>query len=341
MQLNIVELAEKIARLREGLHALHQAFSETSKVEMTHREQIQAMVEQATELYTALLNTHHQANDWNQSTQEEEAESDKEVLLIVEDDETVRLMLKQHFESEQFEVHEAFSAEEALQIAESSIPDLIISDVVMSGMDGYRLCKIFKTRTATSHIPIILLTAKNELEDKLQGLEVGADDYIHKPFSIKEISARVRNLLSQRKALREAFFHKLTHVPTNASQLATPKEDPFLTKVRITVEKYLSDETYTVDRLAFDMCLSRVQLFRKLKSLVGLSPLEFISSIRLHHAAKLLQEGKMSVAEVCITVGFGTNYSYFSKRFKERFSVSPSEFSAKSSSAVLSKGSKK
>ncbi|MFQ3597784.1 MAG: response regulator [Chloroherpetonaceae bacterium] len=331
MQLHTGELAEKIARLHEGLCALHQAFSETSKVEMAHREQLQLLLAQATELHTALLNAHTQLGDLNTST-EEETESDKEVVLIVEDDETVRFMLKRHFESEQIEVREATSAEEALQIAEASVPDLIISDVVMSGMDGYTLCKVFKTRTATSHIPIVLLTAKNELEDKLQGLEVGADDYIHKPFNIKEVWARVRNLLLQRKALREAFFRQLTQVPMTFSPLAAPKEDPFLTKVRAMVEKHLSDETYTVDRLAFDVFLSRVQLFRKLKSLVGLSPLEFISSIRLGRAAELLQEGKMSVAEVCIMVGFGTNYSYFSKRFKERFALPPSEFAAKAAS---------
>ncbi len=330
MHLNLEEWAEKIAQLREGLLALHQAFSETSKVEMSHREQLQALLTQATELHTALLTT--RATMIGESTEEEGAESDKEVILIVEDDETVRLLLKRHFESEQIEVREAVSAEQALQIAESSIPDLIISDIVMSGMDGYTLCKVFKTRPATSHIPIILLTAKSELDDKLQGLEVGADDYIHKPFSIKEISVRVRNLLAQRKALREAFFRRLTQLPTTSPQSLAPKEDPFLTKVRAMVEKHLADETYSVDRLAFDVFLSRVQLFRKLKSLVGLSPLEFISSIRLGRAAELLQESKMSVAEVCIAVGFGTNYSYFSRRFKERFGVSPSEFATKPTS---------
>ncbi len=330
MHLNLEEWAEKMALLREGLLALHQAFSETSKVEMSHREELQALLTQATELHTALLTT--RATMIGESTEEEGAESDKEVILIVEDDETVRLLLKRHFESEHIEVREAISAEEALQIAESSVPDLIISDIVMSGMDGYTLCKVFKTRPATSHIPIVLLTAKNDLENKLQGLEVGADDYIYKPFSIKEISVRVRNLLAQRKALREAFFRRLTQLPTTSPQSLAPKEDPFLTKVRAMVEKHLSDETYSVDRLAFDVFLSRVQLFRKLKSLVGLSPLEFISSIRLGRAAELLQEGKMSVAEVCIAVGFGTNYSYFSRRFKERFGVAPSEFATKPTS---------
>lgn len=326
MQLHILEIAKKIASLHEGLCALHQAFSETSKVEMAHREQLQSLLAQATELHTALLDS---ASIDKLTEEEEKSGSDKEIILIVEDDDAVRQLLKQHFESGQIEVREAVSAEEALRIAEESVPDLIISDVVMNGMDGYTLCKVFKTRNATSHIPIILLTAKNELEDKLQGLEVGADDYIHKPFNVKEISARVRNLLLQRKALREAFFRQLTQVPTSAAQPTVPKEDPFLTKVRATLEKHLSDETYTVDRLAFDVFLSRVQLFRKLKSLVGLSPLEFISSIRLGRAAELLREGKMSVSEVCIMVGFGTNYSYFSKRFKERFGVSPSEFGTK------------
>ncbi len=326
MYLHIAELADRIARIHAGLQTLHEAFSYTSKIDMAHREQLQSLLAQATELHTLLLDN----ACLDKLTEEEKSESEKEVILVVEDDEAVRQLLKQHFESEQTEVREAVSAEEALRIAEESIPDLIISDVVMHGMDGYTLCKVFKTRNATSHIPIILLTAKNELEDKLQGLEVGADDYIHKPFNVKEISARVRNLLLQRKALREAFFRQLTQVPTNATQPAVPKEDPFITKVRTTVEKHLSDETYTVDRLAFDVFLSRVQLFRKLKSLVGLAPLEFISSIRLGRAAQLLQEGKMSVAEVCITVGFGTNYSYFSKRFKERFGVSPSEFAPKS-----------
>ncbi len=326
MHLNFEEWVEKVAQLRQELSALHQAFSETSKVEMSHRKQLQALLTQVSELHMSMLNV---LVMHDKPTEEEETETDKEVILIVEDDEAVRHLLKRQFESEQLEVREATSAEQALQIAESSIPDLIISDIVMGGMDGYTLCKVFKTRPATSHIPIILLTAKSDLDDKLQGLEVGADDYIHKPFNIKEISVRVRNLLAQRKAMREAFFRQLTQVPTHVSRLTLPKEDPFLTKVRTTIEKHLADETYSVDRLAFDVFLSRVQLFRKLKSLVGLSPLEFISSIRLGRAAELLQEGKMSVTEVCIAVGFGTNYSYFSKRFKERFGVPPSEFPSK------------
>ncbi len=336
MKLDVGELAKKVAHLYEGLSALHQAFSETSKVEMAHREQLQLLLAQAAEIHCALLNT-PSIESLDRNTEEEEVENDQEVVLVVEDDEAVRLMLRRHFESEKIQVREALNAEEALQIAELSIPDLIISDIVMSGMDGYTLCKIFKTRTATSHIPIVLLTAKNELEDKLQGLEVGADDYIYKPFSLKEISVRVRNLLSQRKALRDAFFRQFTQLPTNSTQPITLKEDPFLTKVRTMVEKHLADETYTVDRLAFDVFLSRVQLFRKLKSLVGLSPLEFISAIRLGRAAELLQEGKMSVAEVCITVGFGTNYSYFAKRFKERFALSPSEFASKAASKSAKK----
>lgn len=328
------ELTEKVRSLYEGLYALHQSFSETSKVEMAHREQLQSLLVQASELYFALSNTPPPSIDEAQSDKlpSEETLSDKEVILIVEDDESVRSMLKQSLKSEQIEVYEARSAEEALKIAEASVPDLIISDIMMNGMDGYTLCKIFKTRPATSHIPIILLTAKKELEDKLQGLEAGADDYIYKPFNIKEILLRVRNLLLQRKTLREAFFRQLTQPLTNTPHSTAPKEDPFLAKVRALVEKHLSDETYTVDRLAFDACLSRVQLFRKLKSLTGLSPLEFMSSIRLARAAQFLQEGKMSIAEVCMAVGFGTNYSYFAKRFKERFATSPSEFGAKTAS---------
>ncbi len=323
MSLNLDAWIEHIAQVREGLHALHRAFSSMGTIDTTHREQLQALLAQATELHTALLDARFAILG---QPAEAALDSDKEVILIVEDDENVRLLLKQHLKSEQIDVREATSAEEALQIAESCVPDLIISDIIMNGMDGYTLCKVFKTRPATSHIPIILLTAKNELEDKLQGLEVGADDYIYKPFSLKELTLRMHNLLSQRKSLRDAFFRQFTQATALSSQPSSPKEDPFITKVRTAIEKHLSDETYSVDRLAYEVCLSRVQLFRKLKSLIGLSPIEFISSLRLTHAAKLLQAGNMSVAEVCIATGFGTNYSYFAKRFKERFGVPPSEF---------------
>ncbi|MCS6989441.1 MAG: response regulator [Chloroherpetonaceae bacterium] len=317
------DLLQKLTRLHEELNALHQAFSETSAIEMSHRERLQSLVALAAELRASL---YCDAVSPNESPPIAESELNQETILIVEDDENVRALLRNHFAAERFVTLEATTAEEALKLADERVPDLIISDIVMSGMDGYALCKIFKSRLATSHIPIVLLTAKKELDDKLQGLEVGADDYICKPFDIRELTVRARNLLAQRKALRDAFLRQLTQSATDA---LPPREDPFVAKVRATIEKRLSDETYSVDRLAYDVCLSRVQLFRKLKSLIGLSPLEYITSIRLSRAAQLLKEGKTSIADVSMLVGFGANQSHFARRFKERFGCSPSEFAEK------------
>lgn len=315
------DLLQKMARLHEELNALHQEFAHTSAIDMSHRERLQTLVALAEDLRSRLY-CDARCDD---SASLVESELEKETILIVEDDENVRALLKSAFEAESFATLEAITAEEALKLADARVPDLIISDVVMNGMDGYALCKIFKTRLATSHIPVVLLTAKKDLDDKLQGLEVGADDYISKPFHLKELTLRVRNLLAQRKALRESFMRQ-TLQSGSSTQPAATREDPFLTKVRAIIEKHLADETYSVERLAYDACLSRVQLFRKLKSLTGLSPLEYLTSIRLARAAELLKEGKMSVAEISMFVGFGANHSHFSRRFKERFGCAPSEF---------------
>jgi DNA-binding response OmpR family regulator len=318
-----IKLYAQLVVLRDELQSLYRALSESATLETGHREKIQFLLASL----TALLQGHADT-----SLEESIAPSlllahESEIVLLVEDDDGVRALLKRRLEDEAKTVLEALNGEEALKLAELVIPDLIISDVIMNGMDGFQLCRHFKSQLATSHIPIVLLTARNDLEDKLAGLEVGADDYLYKPFNIAELLLRVKNLLAQRRNLREAFSRQFAlSVPAPVNMLVIPSENPFLAQVRAAIERNLADETYSVDRLAYDVFLSRVQLYRKLKSLSGCSPLELIVSIRLARAAELLKSRSMSISEISEAVGFGENQSHFARRFKERFGVSPSDF---------------
>lgn len=318
-----IQLYAQLVVLRDELQSLYNSLAESIPVETWHREKVQFLL---TSL-NALLQGHSNRTLAEPTSFLSLPNSESEIVLIVEDDEGVRALLKRRLEDEALTVLEAFNAEEALKLAEQVIPDLIISDVVMGEMDGFALCKRFKNHLATSHIPIVILTAKNDLEDKLAGLEVGADDYIYKPFNIAELWLRVKNLLTQRRTLRDAFSRQLVQsTPLRVDTPALQNENPFLTQVRAAIERNLADENYSVDRLAYDVFLSRVQLYRKLKMISGFSPLELIVSIRLSHAANLLKEKKLSISEVSEAVGFGENQSHFSRRFKARFGISPSDF---------------
>jgi len=182
------------------------------------------------------------------------------------------------------------------------------------------VCKALKLDVKTSHIPIILLTAKAASEDKIEGLETGADDYLIKPFEPKELLARVRNLIDLRRKLRERFR---APVPLKPGEVAvTSMDDAFLNKVMASVEQHMSDELFHIEGLRVEVGMSRVQLHRKLTALTNLSPGEFIRYIRLHRAMELLQKDAGTVSEIAYTVGF-RDPSYFSKCFHKQFGKSP------------------
>ncbi|MEW5797570.1 MAG: two-component regulator propeller domain-containing protein [Bacteroidota bacterium] len=251
-----------------------------------------------------------------------EISSSPPLLLIIEDNADMRRYIRSHV-NETFSVIEATNGEEGIGKAIQTIPDVIISDVMMPKMDGFEVCKRLKTDHRTSHIPIILLTAKAGQEHKIEGLETGADDYLVKPFDARELTVRLNNLLEIRKRIREHFQKELVVIPSGKNTQSA--DEKFLRKVFEKIEANLSNAEYDVETLATDSALSRMQLHRKLKAITGYSPGELLRNFRLQRAAELLKKKTGNVSEVAYEVGY-SNPSHFSVQFKEKFGVSPSEY---------------
>ncbi|MFQ5675785.1 MAG: ATP-binding protein, partial [bacterium] len=246
------------------------------------------------------------------------------LLLIVEDNADVHTYIRDYLEKD-YEITEAVDGEEGFEKSVDAIPDLIISDVMMPKMDGYALCRKLKTDERTSHIPIILLTARAGGESKVEGLETGADDYIIKPFDARELQVRVRNLIEQRRKLRERFRKEGILEPKEIA--VTSMDEQFLRKAMDIIEQNLSEPEFSTEIFAKRVAMSRMQLHRKLRALTDHSAHGFIRAYRLKRAAQLLQHHAGTVTEICYDVGFNS-LSHFSKAFREQFGQSPSEFAA-------------
>ena len=251
-----------------------------------------------------------------------EKNENTELILVVEDNEDVRSFISENL-VENYQVLEACNGEEGLQMAQRDIPDLIISDVMMPKMDGYQLCQALRKNEKTSHIPIIMLTAKAGLDDKINGLETGVDAYLTKPFNTRELKANVKNLIHQRIQLRKRFSKSTVIRPSEVSVVSADQE--FLNKILKIVETHFEDEHFSVEELASHVNMSVSQLNRKLKALVDQPPGQLIRSFRLQRAADLIAQRAGTVSEICYKVGF-TDNAYFSRAFRKQFSCSPSDF---------------
>ena len=247
---------------------------------------------------------------------------EKDIVLIVEDHSDLRKYIRENL-SDNYNVVEAPNGKEGLSKAVEIIPDLIISDVMMPEMDGYTFCKKVKTIETTNHIPVILLTAKATTEDKLEGLELGADDYLIKPFNPEELKLRVRNLIKIREQLRQKFTSEMVLKPAEVVVPSTQVQ--FMEKIKSIIENNLEYERFGVDRLSAEMGMSRSQLHRKLKAITNQSTTEFIRNFRLQRAAQLILQDAGSMAEIAYKVGFNSQ-AYFNKSFQELFGCSPSEY---------------
>jgi signal transduction histidine kinase/ligand-binding sensor domain-containing protein/DNA-binding response OmpR family regulator len=245
-------------------------------------------------------------------------------LLLIEDNEDFRFYLKDNL-SLHYRVIEARNGKDGLQQALAALPDLIVSDVMMPEMNGIELCRRIKTDKNISHIPVILLTARTAEEQKLEGFESGADDYITKPFSFEILQSRIKNLIHQREQFHKEFRQK---IDVKASTVTITSLDEKLIQNAIKcVENKIADPDFSVEELSHELGMSRVHLYKKLQALTGKSPLEFIRSIRLQHAAQLLEKSQLTVSEVAYKVGFN-NPKYFAKYFKEEFQVLPSAYAS-------------
>ncbi len=247
---------------------------------------------------------------------------DKNIVLVVEDNADVREFIKDSLGNE-FQIEEAANGEQGVRKAEQIIPDLIISDVMMPKMDGNELTRILKNDEKTSHIPIILLTAKAEQESRLEGLETGADDYLTKPFDTNELKVRIKNLLNIRKKLQEKYGKEIQVQKSDRKKLSSLDEH-FMNNVLEVINKHLSEEEFSIEEFDKELVMGRVQIFRKLKALTGKSPSRYIRSIRLARAKKMIEEKKANISEIAYSVGFGSP-AYFSKCFREEFGFPPSD----------------
>ena len=243
-------------------------------------------------------------------------------ILIVEDNEDLRQYIKSIL-GNSYHLIEASDGEMGLQMAKEEIPDLIISDLMMPKMEGNELCRQIKDEEKTSHIPFIMVTAKAAREDKLVGLEHGADDYLPKPFDRKELKLKVKNILLRRERLQHKMRKDLMTHPSPGK--VNSQEDRFILRLKEVVQNHLGDDTLNVNFLSREMGMSRVQLYRKLFGVTGLSASDFIRNMRIHKAAELLKSDWGRVSDVAYEVGFN-NLSYFTKCFKAQYGQTPSEF---------------
>ena len=246
----------------------------------------------------------------------------KTVILVVEDNPDMRAYIRETLQSE-YHINETFDGEAGVAAAKAIIPDLIISDLMMPKKNGYELCREVKVDQTTSHIPVILLTAKAERKDKLEGLQTGADDYLIKPFDSEELKIRIKNLVDQRQKLRERFSSTIKVEPKDIT--VTSMDAQFLQKALDIVEDNLTNDQFNVEMLSTEIGLSRRQLYHKIKALTDFTPTDFILNLRLKKAASLLSQKAGSVSEIAYAVGF-SNLSYFARAFKKQFGSTPSKF---------------
>ena len=251
-----------------------------------------------------------------------EDEVNKDCILIVEDTEDLRRYLKDNLKKT-YKVYTATNGNEALKILNKKNLNLVISDVMMPEMDGIELCKTIKKSVELSHIPIILLTAKSSYMERLEGLEVGADDYIAKPFHLKEIKSRIRNILENRKRLQYKF--KNLNYFENIEIEVGLHDEKLLEKLIKLLEEKIEDPTLTVNDISKELGLSRVHLFRKMKAIAGMTPSAFIKDFRMKKAKAIFSKNPSApIAEVAYSVGF-QDVKYFGKCFKKHFGKSPSK----------------
>lgn len=255
-------------------------------------------------------------------TMESDESRDKKFILVVEDNIDLQNYLVSSLMSE-YKVLKASDGEEGFAIALQQSPELIVSDIIMPNMDGYELCRQVKTTAETSHIPVILLTARADDESKYKGLDTGADDYISKPFDIEYLTLRIKNILKTREHLRNLFKRNLEFEPSEIS--ITSADDKFLKSLIEKIEAGISESEFTVDTLEKELGISHTHFYRKVKSLTGLSGKELLQNMRLKRAAYLLSQNKLRVSEIGYMTGF-TTPKYFSKCFKEKYGVPPSMY---------------
>lgn len=251
--------------------------------------------------------------------------SNDNILLIVEDNADLRQYIRSVFEQD-YRIVEAIDGQDGIEKALEIIPDIIVSDLMMPRLDGFGFCNLLKTNEKTNHIPVVMLTAKANIESRIEGFELGADDYLTKPFNREELLVRVRNLIKQRELLRQKYDkHSVGFMPIESQ--GNSVEEKFLARAKKVVENNLSDSEFDVEKFASEMDMTPVVLRRKLKAILNQTVTEFVRRYRLQIAAELLTKRSGTVSEIAYQVGF-ESLSYFTRVFQEEFGTNPSDFSS-------------
>jgi signal transduction histidine kinase/DNA-binding response OmpR family regulator len=250
---------------------------------------------------------------------------DRLEILIVEDNLDLRSYIRNILQPV-YKIVEAVDGIDGLKKAEATIPDLIISDVMMPGMDGFEMCKNLKSNQKTNHIPLILITAKAERENKLEGLKTGVDDYLVKPFDEAELLIRIKNLITIRQKLQKKYQGESWQKPNVVRAVSVHQK--FIEELKKVIEENIGNELFSIEDLGRAMSMSRSQIHRKLKAMTNLSATTFIRNYRLHRAAELLKQDAGNITEIAYLAGFNSQ-TYFSSSFQELFGCSPSEYKHK------------
>ncbi len=247
----------------------------------------------------------------------------KHTVLVVEDNDEMREFIKRQL-SRHYSVLTAANGKEALGILDNNFVNLVVSDVVMPEMDGFELCRTIKSNIDYSHIPVVLLTAKTNIQSKIEGMELGADSYIEKPFSSEYLIAVVSNLINSREKLRKDFAN--SHYAEVSTMALTKADEEFIKKLENVIQTNLSNQDFNIDDMAESFNMSRSSFYRKVQGVLDLTPKEYLRVERLKRAAQLLREKEYRINEICYMVGFNTS-SYFTKCFLKQYGVLPKDFS--------------
>ena len=250
------------------------------------------------------------------------SEEERPTILLVDDNKEMVDYLKDNFR-QNYVTLTAGNGEEALAIMKEHRVDIVLSDVMMPGIDGIKLCQLIKRNLQTCHIPVLLLSAKGSVDAQTEGIQAGADDYIAKPFSIHLLKGKIANQLKARQRLKH-YYSNTIDIDT-AKMTSNNLDEEFMSKAIQVVEENISNEDFTSDELASQLCMSRSSLYLKMNSISGEPPANFIRRIRFNKACKLLLEGRYSISEISGMVGFGSS-SYFSTSFKKYVGCLPSEY---------------
>ncbi|HEX8060218.1 MAG TPA: response regulator, partial [Cyclobacteriaceae bacterium] len=260
----------------------------------------------------------------------------KETVLVVDDNEDIRKYISSLLR-EEYKVVEADNGVTALSIAKYELPDIIVSDIMMPEMDGITFCQEIKSHIATSHIPVILLTARTSVVYEVSGLEMGADDYVTKPFNPVILKTRIHNILENRKKLRNYFHNRIRFEPVEREiSEGNNIDEAFIEKAIKLVNDNLGNDAFGVDVLVSELCMSQSTLYRKIKSLTGLSLTGFIRSIRLKKAAQLILSDNVKLSQVAFEVGFN-DYKHFRTSFQQQFGCLPSDYKAEMLESIRKK----